>query len=286
MTIGRTATESESHVPQGGYELNRFSKSALALSAVLAVVAVGCGGGATSSPITDSSTLITQSALSLSGATTLHLEATMSGSLNAGALGSGTGLSGSIKLDGATMSGDLDVRSQAVHLNVSVPTLFGLAVDMIQVDGYQYVKLSTSGDKYTKSNASSLPIGTPAPSASLDMTKTVAQLKDALTTSGVTATIKGTEKVDGRDAYRVALEMPISKINDLIAAQGGSSVAGMTLDSASLDYWVYKDTTQPAKVELKGASSQLGNIDLVLTLTKYGDAVKIVAPSADQIQAS
>jgi hypothetical protein len=47
---------------------------------------------------------------------------------------------------------------------------------------------------------------------------------------------------------------------------------------------VYKDTVQPAKIEIKGTSAKLGNIDLVLTLTKYDAVVTITAPPAGQVQ--
>jgi LppX_LprAFG lipoprotein len=273
----------------GGCELTRFSKVALmACTVAIAAVSGGCGnGGSGATPITDANTLITQSAYSIQNVKTIHIEVTMDGSVNTSALGaSSLGASGSVKLDGTTLTGDMDVQNQAVHMTMSMPTLMGLTADIIEVDGATYTKMSLTGDKYTKSSTSDLgvTVGTPAPSASPDLSKAVTELKSALDGAGVTATIKGTDKVDGRDAYHVTLSVPIAKINSMIADQGGSTFAGMTLDTASFDYWAYKDTLNPAKMEIKGTSAALGRIDLVLTLTKYDAKVTITAPPADQIQ--
>jgi hypothetical protein len=143
---------------------------------------------------------------------------------------------------------------------------------------------SVQSDMYSKSKAQPFPIGTTGPSTSFDLSKTLGNLKDSLSSSGATATIKGFEKVDGRDAYRVALDLPLSKLNDLLATQGGSAAANMTVDSASLDYWVYSDTLQPAKVEIKGSAADFGKIDMTITLTKYNQKITITAPPADKIQ--
>ena len=270
--------------------MTRFSKYAVPFCAVLiAVVVGGCGkagGSPTPSPISDPSTLITQSGLAVTSVQTIHFEMTLDGSIKTAALGSSAaGLGGSIKLNGATISGDLDIAHQAYHLNMSMPSLMGLTADVIQVDGSQYTKVSLQSDKYTKSKGADFgAVASAAPVASADVAKTITQIKSALDSAGVTATISGTEKVDGRDAYRLSVSMPVAKINSLLEAAVGSAASGITIDSASLDYWVYKDTLQPAKMELSGTSAAVGNIDLVLTLTKYNEKVTIVAPSADQIQ--
>jgi hypothetical protein len=78
--------------------------------------------------------------------------------------------------------------------------------------------------------------------------------------------------------------VPIDTLNKGIASQAGGSSAPK-IDSASVDLWVYTDGDRVAQVEVKAASSTLGNIDLVLTITDYDKAVTITAPSADQVQA-
>ena len=66
------------------------------------------------------------------------------------------------------------------------------------------------------------------------------------------------------------------------AAQA-SAATTMTIDSASVDFWVYKDSSRFAQLEIKGASSSFGNIDLTLTVTNYDQPVTIAAPAASDI---
>lgn len=254
----------------------------------VAVVVAGCGNGGSpaASPITDANVLITQSALSLQNVKSIHFDVTVDGSVSSSALGaSSLGTSGSIKLDGTTLSGDMDIQSQAYHITMSMPTLMGMTADIIQVGGSMYTKISLTGDKYTKTAATDLgAVASVGPAASLDISKEVSDFKTSLEGAGAVATMKGSDTVDGRDSYHASVSVPIATINNMIATQGGSTFAGMTLDSASLDYWAYKDTLQPAKMEIKGTSAALGNVDLVITLTKYDAKVQIAAPPADQIQ--
>lgn len=278
--------------------MTRLSRLALVMCAALVVVtAAGCrssGGNATQTPagtpITDPAVIITQSLNGVSGVKNVHLSATVNGAINAGAISSLSGssgagaLSGIIKLDGATIVGDFDLTKQAFHISLSLPTLFGMTIDIIQVDGYQYTMLSTSGNKYAKSKVSPLPLVSAAPSASLNITDTVNQLRTALDQAGATATLAGTEKVNGEDAYRVSISIPISKINDAISALMGSSTAGITLSSVTFDYWVYTGSLLPAKLQLTAASPTLGNIDVAVTLSKYNESVDIKAPPADMVQ--
>jgi hypothetical protein len=254
-----------------------------------AMVATGCGigGSPAASPITDANALITQSVLSLQTVKSIHVEVTMAGSVNASALGAGgIGSSGSIKLDGTTVSGDVDVKGQAYHMTLSMPTMLGLTAEIIQVDGSTYTRMSLTGDKYSKASAANLGVvaASVGPSGSPDFSKEVDDLKTSLEGAGAKATIEGSDTVAGRDSYHASISLPMATINNLIATQGGTTLAGVTVDSASFEYWVYKDTVQPAKIEIKGTSAKLGNIDLVLTLTKYDAVVTITAPPAGQVQ--
>ena len=92
------------------------------------------------------------------------------------------------------------------------------------------------------------------------------------------------DQVGGRDAYHVTVSVPTSYINQQLTALG-STTGGATLDSASLDYWVYTDSLYPAKAEIKAASATIGSIDVTVTLTKYNEPVTITAPPASEIQA-
>jgi len=259
---------------------------------LLAIAVVGCGSSSatpTAPPLTDPNEIITRSATGLTAVQTVHFDVAVSGSVNTSALGSSgsaLGLSGSLKLDGTTVSGDIDIQKQAFHVAASMPTLLGLTADIIQVDGFQYTKISLVGTKYTKSPASTLPIPSAAPSATLDISSAVTSLKSSLTAAGVTTTLVGRDQVDGRDAYHVSVSVPKDLINQQIGALGGSTTSGISIDSLSLNYWVYVDSLNPAKMELKASSATLGNLTVTVTLTKYNQPVTIKAPADSEIQAS
>jgi LppX_LprAFG lipoprotein len=268
-------------------------RPALVFSGIfLALAVVGCGSSSatpTAPPLTDPNEIITRSATGLTAVQTVHFDVTVSGSVNMSALGgsgSALGLSGSLKLDGTTVSGDVDIQKRAFHVTASMPRLLGLTADIIQVDGFQYTKISLVGTKYTKSPASTLPIPTAAPSATLDISSAVTSLKSSLTTAGVTATLVGRDQVDGRNAYHVSVFVPKDLINQQIGALTGAAAGGISIDTVTLDYWVFVDSLNPAKLEFKATSATLGNLTVTATLTKYNQPVTIKAPPDNEIKAA
>ena len=58
----------------------------------------------------------------------------------------------------------------------------------------------------------------------------------------------------------------------------------MSIDSAAVDAWVYKNGNRLAKIELKAASSKIGNLDVIVTVTNYDKPVTITAPPASQVE--
>jgi hypothetical protein len=266
-----------------GKPLKVFAAAAL----VFSFAACSSSGTPAAPPISDPNEIITRSANGLVGVQTLHLEVNVTGSVNGSGLGSAGGMlgSGAIKLDGTTVTGDVDIQKRAVHITASVPALFGITADIIEVDGYQYMKTSIGGPKYSKSKTADTPLlGTAAPGATLDISKTVNSVKSQLEAAGSTAKLVGTEKVDGRDAYHVSVSVPVSYINGQLGALG-STTEGISLDSASIEYWVYTDSLNPARAEVKAASAKAGSIAVTVNLTKYNQPVTITAPAAADIQA-
>jgi hypothetical protein len=266
----------------------------LAFCALVVALVAACSGSTatpTEPPLTDPSEIVARSVENLQNVQSLHLDATLSGSIDMTAVSSlmaanGQGelpLSGSLKLDGGTASADVDVAGRAFKASAAMPRLLGLTVDAIGVDGYLYWRSNLSSAKYTKT-ALELPASIPtlAPGSSLDVPGAVASLQAALSSAGMTSTLIGHAAVSGRDAYRVALSVPIAILNAQIA--GLSGVSGVSFDSASVDYWVYSDSLRPAKIEIKASSSSLGNLDLTVTFSKYGQAVAVAAPPASEIE--
>jgi LppX_LprAFG lipoprotein len=260
--------------------------------ALLALAVIGCGsssGTPTAPPVSDPNEIITRSATGITAVQTVHFDVAVAGSINTAALGSSggaLGLSGALKLDGTTVSGDVDIQKQALHVTASMPALLGLSADIIQVDGFMYTKISLMGPKYTKFPATTLPVASAAPSASPDISSMVSSLSTGLTASGAKATLVGRDQVDGRDAYHVSIDVPNSLLSQGVGALAGSAASGVSIDTLTLDYWVFVDSLNPAKLELKAGSATLGNLAVTVTLTKYNQPVTIKAPADSEIEAN
>lgn len=264
---------------------------------VLAVLAAGCGGGSatpTQPPLTNPNEILQRSIMVLARETSVHLDGTLNGTVDAdyvfGLMGYGSGsLSGNIKLNNASLSGDVDVARQAARFSATFPTLFGLSAEVIVVDGYSYNRFGLSAGKYTKSRVTTSALMS---GASADLTPDIVGTLERLTTvigsSGVNATLTGREKIEGRDSYHVTLSVPAELLSQALAAAAGAAAPGavtsdLALELAPIDYWVYVDTMQPASLYLQVSSTRLGNLDLSLTLTGYGQTVTIKAPPASQL---
>ncbi len=276
--------------------------SGVAAPTVVAAGATGAPGAPSSAASaanpTDPSSIITAALSSVSAVKSFHIEIDASGSVSeaamasagGGALGAGKG---NLKLDGTTIVGDVDVANQAAHITAALPTV-PLNADVILVGGILYYKMAPA-TKYTMMSLGSLtgaltgalPVAVPTPGASAmsGVTDELNQLRAQMDQAGVTATLVGVDQIGGQDANHISVSIPIDKINAEIAAAAGSasSAPNVQIDSASVDVWIYKSSSRLAKIELKGASSAIGSIDLVVTITNYDAAVTIAAPAASEI---
>ena len=230
-----------------------------------------------------------------------HVKVALNGTIKAAALKDLLGsseaslITSDLKLDGTAIQGDVDVVGQAAHLGFNVPAIAFLGGrpitgDLILKDSAFYAKVSLLGTKYTKYDlgdlTSSLPISVPTagPSTLSNVTTSVDEIRKQLDEAGAKATLVGVEKIGGKDAYHINLSVPLKLINDQIAAMASPSPAPLTLDSAAVDMWAYKDTYYLAQLEVKGASSKIGNLDLIVTVTNYDQPVTITAPPASQVE--
>ena len=295
--------------------MTRVRRTAFAVLVGFVLVAAGAcsSGGSTNSPAagstgtasvnqSDPNAIITSVINGGSDIKSFHIKIAVSGTLTKEALQAeladeGITVTSDVKLDGTSVEGDVDVANSAVHLTANVPALpmFGntaITGDLILVDNVLYYKASLLGPKYSKMDLSDLTSGlpvaipsvlpTPGASEMSSVTDEIDQLRTEMQQEGVTATLVGTDQIGGQTANHINISVPIDKINAEIAAEasGGPS---MTLDSASVDFWVYQSNNRLAQIEIKGASSALGNIDLVITITNYDQPVTITAPDASQI---
>jgi hypothetical protein len=235
-----------------------------------------------------------------------HLKVGLNGTILASALksaGSSSGLTitHDIKLDGTAIEGDVDVVKQAAHFGLTVPALellggAAITADLIVIDKVGYVKLSGIPGVSTKyqsmslsnlgSLTSSLPVSVPTagPSTLTNVEDQIAKVRQQLKDAGAEPTLVGVEKIGGNDAYHISVKVPIDLLNEKIAAASSPSPASLKIDSATFDLWAYKDTYNLAQVEIKGASSTIGSLDLVITVTNYDAPVTVTAPPASEVQ--
>jgi hypothetical protein len=232
-----------------------------------------------------------------------HVKAALNGTIKASGLSglsqSAAGLvTSDIKLDGTALEGDVDVVNQAAHLTFNMPALQALggtpiSADIIYIGSAVYVKTDLLGPKYNKLDASSLsgltsalPVSIPTAGASAlsNVGNQVTDIQKQLQDAGAKATLVGTEKIGGKDAYHVNISLPADKINSMIAAKASPSAAPLTVDSVSIDLWAYTDTYNLAQLEVKGTASALGNLDLIVTVTNYDQPVTVTAPDPSAVQ--
>jgi hypothetical protein len=270
--------------------LGRITGSARLIAvAALAFGVVGCGGSSATAvptpsptPLTDPNEIITQSAESLATVHTLHVEMAISGSFKLNGLG---GLAGglifgsAVKLDGTTVSGDVELPRQAYHMTLSVPVLFGVSAEVIGVDGWQYTKSTLTGGSFSRSAVASLPIPVPSAGASMDLSGAVNDLRNTLLEPGVKATLRGRDEVEGRPTYRLSVVVPKDLMNAQLAALGGTAAAAYSVETSTIEYWVYVDTLTPAKAVVEVASPSIGNVHVSAILSRYDQPVTIAAPS-------
>jgi hypothetical protein len=276
--------------------LIRLQRPVLAILAALVLISAN----ACSSPAAtraDASSIITQVINGGSAVQSFHFTLAAAGTIKAAALsdagGAAGGLSGDLELDGASIEGDVDVTGQAAHLTLAVPAR-GLSGDVIVAGGASYSKISLLGlapAKYTKKDLASvaggygIAIPTPGPSGLAALGDQIQLIWVVLEAVGVKATLVGVDQIGGKDANHINISVPLDLLNNQIASAASPSPAPK-IDSASVDMWVYTDSNRPAQVEIKGASSTFGNLDITLTISNYDQPVTVTAPSADQVNAT
>jgi hypothetical protein len=256
--------------------IRRLSR-VLVLVATVAVLVAGCGAN-DGPPLTDPKEIVTAALKSSEAAKTVHVDVAVDGTATV-SLPGGSGIGAPVVMTGTTASADLDIQGGAAHATVALPTLFGLAGDLIVVDGKAYLKTSQSGDQYVLTDLDGSPIDP------TDMSGLIDNLGDVLLQSGVTLA-KGDDITCGsRSCYTVNTKLTADQVKVL----GGGAAAGLPLDlaGASLDLSVRVEKPLPYHFaglsgELKTRDGQSLKIDV--TFSKWDGSVSISAPASDKVK--
>jgi hypothetical protein len=238
---------------------------------VVAAIAVGACGGSTSA-ISDPGEILTKAVESLQKAKTVHMEATVDGTISLDFMG--TGQAGDIALTGTKLTADVDIEDGNLTASLAVPAILGLTADVIVVGDDSYTRTSMTGDKYQKGSASgSGPVDASDPEQSLK------DLQEWLTKPEV-----GPEKLDdascgSKSCYQVKIDLAAAELGSLIPDVGDLGGAAVVLTVL-----VEKDTLHPASLTIDIGAAELGDVTLTLRLSRWDESLDISAPPADQIQ--
>jgi ribosomal protein L40E len=237
-------------------------------------------GSASAPALTDPKEIVTAAVRTAQTAKSVHVDATLDGSINADL--SGTGAPGAaIALTGTTAAADVDLTAGNAHATFAVPALLGLSGELIQIGGTSYVKTTLTGDKYqTQKTADSLPLN---PSDSKSLVDSVGEL---LSKPGMDP-VKGDDVACGStQCYTVKIELNPAELNALGAGGVAPSALPIDLGSASLNLTVRveKDSNRLAGLAASVSMGDQGSLTFDLTFSKWDQAVSVSAPPADQVQ--
>jgi hypothetical protein len=282
------------HRPQGHLA---HAIAALLLGALLAA----CGNG-TSAPsaangpgLTDAKEILARSLTALNDAQTFHLDGTLTGTLEADLTNSGT--DSAIDMKGTSLTADADVPNERASLSISVPALFALKVDYLQIGPDTYSRNSLSGSSWTHTTqvadasippsavptprrigaASPSPVALPTPEASLDLVGQITAGLDNLPNPPT----KGTDAACGqKTCYTINLNVPLNSGDDTglglpLPSDASASVA-VTLS-------IEQDTLLPVQAIALINAGANGTFNLTLNLSKFNAPVTISAPPPDQV---
>jgi len=249
-------------------------RRAFALPALLVVaaIAVGACGGSTPA-LSDPSEILTKAVESLQKAKTVHMEATVDGTLSLDLMG--TGQAGDVTLTGTKLTADVDIEDGNLEASVAVPAILGLTADVVVVGDETYTRTSMTGDKYQKSSTSGsgLPVDTTDPEQSLK------DLQEWLSKPEVDPKKLDDTSCGSKSCYQVSIDLAADELGALIPEAGDLGGAAVVLTIL-----VEKDSLHPASMTFDITAAELGDLTLTLAFSKWDESLDISAPPADEVE--
>jgi hypothetical protein len=261
--------------------MSRTPRRLAAPLALLGGVAIGLAacGSPTLPELTDPTEIVTAALKAAESAKSVHIDATLDGTINADLTGSGTGTD--LPLNGTTAAADVDMAGGKAHATFAIPAFLNLNGELIQIGETSYVKTSLTGPQYeTQQATDSLPVDPTDASGIVD------DIGDFLTADGVDP-VKGDDvECGGKRCYSVSIELTPEELAALGA--GGLEAPGLPIDlgsaSVALTIRVEKDTYRLAGVTTVASLGEQGTLTLNLTMSKWDQAMDISPPPADQVK--
>ena len=234
---------------------------------VIALFVAACGGN--SGPaLTDPGEILTKALAAMQNAKSVHLEATVDGTVKADLTGAGTARE--LNIGGTNLTGDLDLAAKNAHVSAAVPALLGLTADVIIVGPDTFTKVSLSGDKYKKSTTSA--------TDPTDPTVALKEVEAFLKRPEVKPVKKDDTDCGPKKCYRIELTLSAEDLKALIPDQdlrGASIVATILIE---------RDTLYPTSAIVTISAATFGELKATITLSNWDKSVTITAPPADQVE--
>jgi hypothetical protein len=250
----------------------------LALLGGAAIALAACGSPALPA-LTDPTEIVTAALKATESAKSVHIDATLDGTINVDLTGSGTATD--LPLNGTTAAADVDMAGGKAHATFAIPAFLNLNGELVQVGETSYLKTSLTGPQFeTQQATDSLPVDPTDASGIVD------DVGDFLTADGVDP-VKG-DDVDcgGKRCYSVSIELTPEELAALGAGQ--AEALGLPLDvgaaSLAISIRVEKDTYHLAGVTTVASLGEQGTLTLILTLSKWDEPMDISPPPADQVK--
>ena len=258
--------------------------AALAVPIVLAIAA--CGSPA-ASPLTDPVEILQAAATTTLEASSVHVDARLSGSL---ALSMGDdGPAAEFELDESTITADLDIAAGEARVTFALPGVLGLAGEVILVDDTIYAKTTLTGSEYI-TLPGGIPGTSPDPSASPDP-GFLGAIADFLAQPGLEP-VKGPDIECGTaTCYQVQVDLTPEELQDLGDAVGGLELPGnlpiplpdLEGVGAGLTVLVETGTNRLAGLNV-AVDGGIGDVAAEARFSDWDEAMSIEAPPADEVQ--
>jgi hypothetical protein len=247
---------------------------------VLAVGVLACQGPSVQL-LTDPKAILTAAATQAAAATSVHLDVSAEGSLIIDPLGTGAGAP--IALDDTTAAADIDLTGRDVRVTFALPGLLGLSGEVIVLDDKVYLRSSLTGPQYQVTDAA------PPGGASDAPENPLKGLVDLLAQPGLDP-VKGDDvPCAGGTCYTVTIDLTAAELASL-GAEGIPLPSDLPLPlpdlsdaSVALTIRVEQTTTRLSGITAAIDLADTGELSAELTFTKWGEAVSISAPPAEQV---
>lgn len=235
----------------------------LLLIAVMAFVAA-CGPNVPK--LTDPAEILDAAATNAEAATSVHLDASVEGTVTLGLLGGGP-----VDLSETTASADLDLGSGDLALTFSVPAILGLAGDVVVIGETAYYKTTLTGADYQTATLS-----TP-PGPLLD------GVIGLLRTPDLGATLGEDEACAGGTCYAVSFDVSADDLGAIGAALPIPPDLPIPLPDLSeatvhVTVLVEQSNQRLAGIRAEVAGEGVGDLTVEVTFTKWDEPVTIEIP--------